>query len=257
MIKEIANTKAKAYLKNNWFKLGFIVFLLFVTLKKDLSFNFNLNTPVKLEESRPKQSLPVHESKKKKKKETYSENRKSGQSFSGSPSPVFERLDIASIGGEGKPRLSASAELAAVDEVIKIAYMERFAHVAVSERKKYGIPSSIILATALLQSKAGTRDMAKQGNNHFAIPCTSDWQGEVGSYQNSCYRHYENAWTSFRDHSRYITTGSFSQLRQLGSDDYKAWAKGLENLGYSEEGKLSKQLTELIGFYELYELDEL
>ena len=39
---------------------------------------------------------------------------------------------------------------------------------------------------------------------------------------------YENAWTSFRDHLSLLTTGPNMSLSKLGEENYKAWAKALE-----------------------------
>jgi len=37
----------------------------------------------------------------------------------------------------------------------QLAYLKRFARVAIAERKKFGLPSSLILAVSLLHSTAG------------------------------------------------------------------------------------------------------
>ena len=104
-------------------------------------------------------------------------------------------------------------------------------------------------------SRAGTADMAGPGaNNHFAIPCTPDWQGPQQTYSGQCYRQYENAWTSFRDHSFYITTGPFAHLRQLSDSDYKGWAAALEKAGFSKEKNLGRQLVKVVETYGLQEL---
>ena len=143
-----------------------------------------------------------------------------------------------------------------MDEGSIQAYIARFSKVAASERKKFGIPASIILGNALLHSLAGTAEIAEAGaNNHFALRCTPDWQGPQRTYAGQCYRQYENAWTSFRDHSFYITTGSFSHLRQLSDTDYKGWADALEKAGFSQEKDLGRQLVKAIQVYGLEKLD--
>jgi len=97
--------------------------------------------------------------------------------------------------------------------------------------------------------------MAQNSNNHFAITCSSDWNGADRNYQNKCYRQYENAWISFRDHSLYVTTGKYASLVNLGSTNYKSWASGLEQFGFSEFPDLEKNLIEIIEKYELFHLD--
>ncbi len=98
--------------------------------------------------------------------------------------------------------------------------------------------------------------MAQEGNNHFAIPCASDWSGSKGMYQGKCYRHYDNAWSSFRDHSTYLTSGRFPVLEKLDKQDFRAWAEGLEETGYSKSSRhLARSLIEVIENHQLYDLD--
>ena len=232
------------YAKRHWFQLIIISFMLIVLMRKDFSFQINMNNPDNVEEP---SSKPVENKQKNKKLITQKE------AETDSDSGILDRFSLAFIGG-GTTSLSKS-EFSKIDEKTIQSYLKRFAHVAISERKKYGVPSSIILANALYHGFAGTRDMAQNGNNHFAIACSSDWNGANGNYQNKCYRQYENAWTSYRDHSLFTTTGRYSYLVNLGPTDYKSWARGLEKNGFSEFPDLEKNLIEIIEKYELFHLD--
>ncbi len=151
---------------------------------------------------------------------------------------------------------SSKNDLSDLDENTKVAYMRRFAQISVNERQKYGVPSSIMLAMAVLQSRAGTNEFATRSNNHFAMPCTMEWSGASDQYGEKCLRKYENAWVSFRNFNVMLTSGKFSSLQKLGSKDYKGWAKGLDSLGYpSTVPKLDKALIDLIEKYQLTVLD--
>ncbi|MCP3931584.1 MAG: hypothetical protein GY705_21065 [Bacteroidetes bacterium] len=239
--------KIKSFLRQNWIKLTFVALLVFVAFKKDLSFHLNLDTPAKTEEDKSEKSRKV-----KKQKREFFTDMLGGKSQGNAP--TIDHFEMPYIGGSVSGRKNES-ELSVIPEDTKQAFIKRFSHVAVNERKKFGIPSSIILANALHQSFAGQREIAVKGNNFFALPCTSDWQGESGTYQGSCYRHYENAWMSFRDHSLYLTSGKYSSLRQLPADDYKAWAKALAKNGFSDDRKLASKLVKIIEQYQLYALD--
>jgi flagellum-specific peptidoglycan hydrolase FlgJ len=151
---------------------------------------------------------------------------------------------------------SNKSDLSDLDEATKVSYLRRFAQVAINERQKSGIPSSVILAMAVLQSRAGTNDYATRSNNHFALPCTIDWSGGSDQYGDKCLRKYENAWVSFRNFNVTLTSGKFSSLHKYGSKDYKGWAKGLDSLGYpSNVPNLSVALIDLIEKYQLTVLD--
>lgn len=246
----------KEFIGKYWHQLIIVLILVFVLLKKDLSFQLKLKAPVGKEQAPvPEEQVPARQSLETPPSERLSEKKPDEAGTSGAASPRLDQFDLSSIRKGGTAIEPAMTELARIEEPQQQAFMERFAHVTISERKKYGIPSSLIMAHGLLLSRAGQREMTRSGNNYFALPCSSDWQGRRGTYQGSCYRHYKNAWMSFRDHSLFLTTGRLSGLRRLDSDDYRSWARALEKEGFYEEPKMADQVIELIESYRLYELD--
>lgn len=133
------------------------------------------------------------------------------------------------------------------------SFIKRFVHVAINEQKKYGVPASITLANSLLNSDVGKRKMTKRSNNYFAIPCTEKWSGKKLDAE-TCYRAYESAWSSFRDHSIFLTKEL--KLSSLYDEDYKAWAKALEASGKFDTKDLEKNLIKVIEQLELFRFDE-
>ncbi len=238
----------KVYFRKYWFQLTVIALVLYGVTSKDFSFQFNVNNP-EIENS-IKGSGKDRQHGKKEKQELITKNG-GKQQVAKSEASLFSKIPF--IGGGNST--TKKSELANIDQQTVQSYLKRFAHVAINERKKYGVPSSIILANALFHSFAGQRDMSRAGNNHFAIPCAQGWSGQEGTYAGACYRHYENAWTSFRDHSLFVTSGRFEKLRQLGSTDYKSWAEALEQHKFSELEELEDNLIKIIEKYGLQELD--
>ncbi len=118
-------------------------------------------------------------------------------------------------------------------------YMVRFAPVAQTEKSKYGIPASVKMAQAILESQAGEAIPARVDNNHFGDP--------MGNQK------YESAWRNWREHSLLIVN-RYPQLLRLG-DDYRAWARGLEKEGYSNAPNYANQLLEIIDRFHLEQLD--
>lgn len=239
------------YIKQNWFTMGIILFVLMMFIRKDMSFQLNLNTPNQLETP-----IPEKPTKKAQEKKAEAPSALTEATVVKQPTKI-EELSVGKSITETFKSFKYKNELHNVDEATKRAYLKRFARVAVAERDKYDIPASIILASAMFHSYAGTRDMAgKEGNNHFAIPCTDDWLDSRGYYQGECYRHFENAWTSFRSHSLYITSGKYAGMNKLGKKDYPTWAKELERKGYSDFNELADNLVKIIKEYNLHELDQ-
>lgn len=228
-------------LKQHGFKLLVFAFLLFIIFKKDLNFQIQLNAPT-MEEQAPTQMK--HRSKQKKKDIRLTEE--SGKEI------VIDRLDLSPF-SSGSSSQSLLDELSSLDEDEVYAFINRFKHVAENEHEKYGIPASIILGNALLLSQAGQKDFSKHGNSFFALPCTTDWQGETGQYDGHCLRHYENAWTSFRDFSFYWSTYLFPNGKEVGS--YKSAIKAIKKVGFGVGQDYPNQLKEVIILYKLSKFD--
>lgn len=237
MSSQIIKLAIGDYIRKHWFKLSLLLLILFACFRKEMSFSIRMNADGKKSEKR-KESPDIK--------------------VTGADKVQTEESTPLSILGNLFTDNGDNDKMPDIDEATQWAYLKRFKDVAVGERKKYGIPSSIIVANALRQSFAGKRELTMKSNNHFAIPCTLDWSGTGDNYGKTCYRHYENAWLSFRDHSIFITSGKFSKLHNLGDTNYKAWAEGLQNLGYpSGGGKLAEELIKIIETYGLDKLDKI
>jgi len=134
------------------------------------------------------------------------------------------------------------------------AFLKRFAHVAVSERKKFGVPASVILAAAFANSRAGKHESATSANNFFALPCSPDWEGETAGIEGDCLRKYESAWASFRDFSIHLTSQEwFGSHKKMAGKDWTKWVDKLGKSGISDP----KVMKKLIETYKLDELDNL
>lgn len=130
------------------------------------------------------------------------------------------------------------------------SYIAKFKNIAIIEMNKYGIPASITLAQALLESGVGNSDLAKYANNHFGIKCTTDWKGK-GYYKDDdqkddCFRVYSNPEESFKDHSEFLKRKRYAALFELDKNDYEGWAKGLKAAGYATNPKYPDLLINII-----------
>ncbi len=138
-------------------------------------------------------------------------------------------------------------------------YLATYRNVAVEEMQQYGIPASITMAQGMLESGYGGSRLAIEGNNHFGIKCGGSWSGESISHNDDavgeCFRKYDNAWESYRDHSLFLQKERYKALFKLSVTDYKGWAQGLKAAGYATNPKYAELLIEIIEKYELYNLD--
>ncbi|MCF0178268.1 MAG: glucosaminidase domain-containing protein [Bacteroidales bacterium] len=153
------------------------------------------------------------------------------------------------------PLFSANAQIKPEE------YIEQYAPTAVSEMLSSGIPASITMAQACLESSFGTSYLSTEGNNHFGIKC-HNWSG-ASIYKNDdgirdCFRKYDSPISSFRDHSDFLRYGDrYASLFDLAADDYKGWAYGLSKAGYATDPKYAVRLIELIERYNLQRFDQM
>lgn len=137
-----------------------------------------------------------------------------------------------------------------------IAYIAQYKAIAMKEMKRTGVPASITLAQAILESNSGESNLAKVHNNHFGIKCKSDWTG-AKAYQDDdakqeCFRAYDAAEVSFKDHSNFLKNRpNYVDLFLLDPVDDTAWAYGLKKAGYATASDYPKKLLKIIDDYEL------
>lgn len=204
----------------SWFKIGLAAIAVFIVLKKDVQFSINMKAPVN-------QSGSVSE-------QVVKPTRTSQQ---GKTEELNVTKGISIFGGD-REKVTSIDDL---DEQRVKGYIRRFSKVAQAEMEKFNIPASIKMAQAILESRAGEVENARQTNNHFGAPLAND--------------NYDSAWENWRAHSL-LLRGQYPQLFELGTN-YKTWVKALKELGYSKDKRYDDKLMEAIEKYQLYLLDEI
>lgn len=234
------------FLGKYWLRIGVIGLFCFLLNQKQLDLSIQLGLP-------DGEQLPVQERLEPLPPSTAPQPVVSEQPSiltEANPHPTGnDQLTIVPTGSSGE------RSILALDAHSVRAFLQRFVAVARTEQEKYGVPASITLAAGLLQSQAGQGKLVKEANNFFALSCTQDWSGASVQQQGRCYRAYQNAWTSFRDHSLYVTTGAYSALPALGPDNYRQWAVALEKTGYPGGRGIGQQLLGLVEAWQLHQYD--
>lgn len=147
--------------------------------------------------------------------------------------------------------LGASAQTISPEE-----YVATYKDFAIREMKRMGVPAAITLAQGLLETENGNSVLVKKSNNHFGIKCKSTWTGPSTSHDDDapgeCFRVYETAEESYRDHSNFLRgSDRYAFLFRLSPLDYKGWAYGLKKAGYATNIKYSEILIKNIEKYNL------
>lgn len=155
--------------------------------------------------------------------------------------------------------LEATSRVKVTTEIVN-NYIDKYKEVAKLNMKNHGVPASIALAQAILESGAGTGDLSRQANNHFGIKCHKDWLGESVKHDDDaaqeCFRKYNNVYDSYRDYAAFLIGRKwYEPLFKLEKNDYKAWARGLKKAGYATDPGYPNKLIGLIERYQLQRFD--
>ena len=140
--------------------------------------------------------------------------------------------------------------LAAQERITRQEYIERYKALAIRQMVEYGIPASITLAQACLESGDGNSTLAVEGNNHFGIKCHG-WQGATIHHDDDllqeCFRKYDKVEDSYRDHSEFLRyRDRYAFLFELERTDYRGWAYGLKKAGYATAPEYAQRLIAII-----------
>lgn len=141
----------------------------------------------------------------------------------------------------------------------KTAFFNRYKYAAIWEHIYTGVPASITLAQAAIESNYGTSALFVNANNAFGIKAYSNPHNFPLYYAtddliNEPFRSYPNVRTSFKDHSDFLLENSRYNSLFLTSDS-SAWADGLKVAGYATNPNYNTILKSIIKDNDLEKYD--
>lgn len=153
-------------------------------------------------------------------------------------------------------------------------FFNTYAQAAIDTQVNSGVPASITLAQAALESGWGKSTLTLEANNFFGIKeqKNDEWNGEfitmktrevlngVSTYIYSKFRKYRNAAESFKDHANFLIKNKrYSDLFKINLNDpyyYINWANGLQKAGYATATSYGSTLVNMINKYNLTQYDK-
>jgi flagellum-specific peptidoglycan hydrolase FlgJ len=132
-----------------------------------------------------------------------------------------------------------------------------------------GVPASVTVAQAILESDWGRSQLAQSANNYFGIKAmgplspdgviwlpTSEYDDAGQLYQTiSAFRAYKSLTDSMTDHDLLLETSSRYAAAMRAAQDPKQFATLLAKAGYSTDPAYADKLISLMDRYNLYQLD--
>jgi flagellum-specific peptidoglycan hydrolase FlgJ len=156
----------------------------------------------------------------------------SKKSFAGSQQTLFIRSMAAGI------LIVASLLVMSHAGFAQSKYIKKFQPTADSLSAVYGVPVSVMLGIAIMESGSGTSRNCKLLNNHFGIVGKNNLLKTKGI--KSRYKQYPSALASYVDFCRLMTRKKF-YTRLKGNMDHRLWADAISKAGYSEIPDIWKQ----------------
>ncbi len=146
----------------------------------------------------------------------------------------------------------------------RTAFIEQYADMAMEQMRQYGVPASVTLAQACIESRDGQSMLFTQTNNAFGIKGTyngsysmhtDDDMDRQGHPIASKFRAYPDLATSFEDHSKVVT--GYATTAGLAADDYEGWAHAIAAGGYASNPHYESDLLATIRANNLDRYDQM
>ncbi|MED5018935.1 glycoside hydrolase family 73 protein [Paenibacillus chibensis] len=150
----------------------------------------------------------------------------------------------------------------------KTDFISTLAACSVSDMQRTGIPASLTIAQAILESNWGTSGLAQQANNLFGIkgkgpagsvdmPTTEYVKGKPAKVTAS-FRKYHSWTESIADHSELLLKGTRdnpTRYHGVLHADYKKAAEAVWKGGYATDPEYPAKLIRIIETYQLMQYD--
>jgi Bax protein len=133
------------------------------------------------------------------------------------------------------------------------SYIRQYKPIADSLSLIYGVPASVMLGIAIIESGAGKSRNCRLLNNHFGVKGKNNLLKTKGI--KSAYKQYPDGRASYVSFCKLMTRKKFYK-RLKGNKDHKAWLDAISKAGYStvpEEWK--RNITAAIRKHKLTEYD--
>jgi LysM repeat protein len=150
----------------------------------------------------------------------------------------------------------------------KPQFIAAAAAVAQESQRTSGVPASVTIAQAILESNWGDSLLAREANNIFGIKAYSNPNGQnvywmaawevvdgedVVTYEP--FRAYTSPEASFADHGRFFRQNPRYWPALRVASDPRAFAQGIADAGYATDPAYASKLIRLMDQYDLYQYD--
>lgn len=152
-----------------------------------------------------------------------------------------------------------------VEKTPQQQFIENFAPAAQQTQKETGVPASVTMAQAILESEWGKSKLATEGNNFFGIKAsensdqfiemsTSEWINGESVEVKAKLRMYQDIVRSFVDHGQFLLGPRYKAALEV-KDKPDEYAMKIHQAGYATDPEYANKLIALMQNYNLYQFD--
>jgi flagellar protein FlgJ len=149
-------------------------------------------------------------------------------------------------------------------------FIAGIAPAAVDSQDATGVPASVTIAQAIIESYWGSSRLSAEDNNYFGIKGDSQpgtagvvwfdtWEVRGGRSVmiNAPFRAYNSMAESFVDHGNFFLDNSRYASAMAVKDDARQFAQAIARDGYATDPGYAGKLIQLMDRYDLYRYDDL
>lgn len=146
-------------------------------------------------------------------------------------------------------------------------FIDAFASDAIESQRQTGVPASVTLAQAILESGRGESGLSRDAKNFFGIkgegPAghvimpTREVLGGKSVMVNAKFRKYNTAAESFADHGRFFLDNKRYRTAIEHKEDAHRFAVEIQRAGYATDPHYSEVLIKLINQFDLTRFDRI
>lgn len=147
-------------------------------------------------------------------------------------------------------------------------FIAKIAPAAIEDMRRHGVPASLTIAQAILESNWGKSGLTQKANNLFGIKGTGpagsitmptdEYRGQTRYTTNAKFRKYHSWDESIEDHTRLILNGTRDNPKRYHGvlwADYKTAATEIWKGGYATDPGYPPKLISIIEKYDLDQYD--
>jgi flagellum-specific peptidoglycan hydrolase FlgJ len=148
-------------------------------------------------------------------------------------------------------------------------FIASIAEAAVESADQTGVPASVTIAQAILESYWGSSRLAREANNYFGIKAQTRggsagsiwfdvWEvlGGRNMMQSQAFRAYNTIADSFVDHGLFFVQNPRYAAAVAARDDPRQFAREINRAGYATDPSYAAKLIGLMDRYDLYRYDD-